>query len=85
MQPCGYLEVVAGNIRERGFREIWEESELFLKLRDPDNYKGKCGRCEYRVICGGCRARAFAATGDYLEEEPLCPYEPRRSKDVGLA
>ncbi len=85
VQPCGYLEVVAGNIRERGFREIWEESELFQKLRDPDNYRGKCGRCEYRVICGGCRARAFAATGDYLEEEPLCPYEPRRSKDVGLA
>ncbi|MBW2039119.1 MAG: heme b synthase [Deltaproteobacteria bacterium] len=75
-QPCGYLEITGGNIREKPFKEIWEEAEVFNKLRKLNNLKGKCGRCEYRVVCGGCRARAFAFTGDYLEEEPFCPYEP---------
>ncbi len=78
VQPCGYLEIIGGNIRERHFKEIWEEAEVFRKLRDLNNLKGKCGRCEYQVVCGGCRARAFALTGDYLEEEPFCPYEPLR-------
>jgi len=77
VQPCGYLEINVGNIRERPFQEIWEGAEVFLQLRDLDNLKGKCGGCEYRVVCGGCRARAYALHGDYLQEEPLCPYEPR--------
>jgi heme b synthase len=76
VQPCGYLEVVGGNIRETPFKVIWEEAEVFRKLRNLGNLKGKCGRCEYRVVCGGCRARASALSGDYLEEEPFCPYEP---------
>jgi len=80
VQPCGYLEVICGDIRERPFKEIWESSEVFLKLRDPQNYTGKCGLCEYRVVCGGCRARAYAATGDYLAEEPYCLWEPRRGE-----
>lgn len=76
IQPCGYLEVIAGNMRERPFQQVWEEAEVFEKLRDLKNLEGKCGRCEYRVVCGGCRARAFSLSGDYLAEEPFCPYQP---------
>jgi len=77
VQPCGYLEVDCGNIRERSFREIWENSPVFRDLRDFKQYRGKCGRCEYVRVCGGCRARAYESTGDYLAEEPLCLYQPR--------
>ncbi len=80
VQPCGYLPLVAGNVTERPFREIWETSELFLDLRNADLLKGKCGACGYRHVCGGCRARAYFATGDPLDEEPYCAYEPERSK-----
>ena len=55
-------------------------SPVFLKLRDYSNLKGKCGQCEYVRVCGGCRARAFEATGDYLAPEPLCTYEPLASR-----
>jgi radical SAM protein with 4Fe4S-binding SPASM domain len=75
--PCGYLPVLAGDLRRQSFAEIWENSLVFAQLREPANLKGKCGRCEFRNICMGCRARAFAATGDYLDEEPFCIYEPR--------
>ncbi len=74
--PCGYLPAKAGNIREKPFKEIWEESPLFRDLRDLRKLKGKCGKCEYKVTCGGCRARAFAKHGDYLESEPYCIYIP---------
>ncbi|WP_033396682.1 heme b synthase [Thermodesulfobacterium thermophilum] len=79
VQTCGYLEVPCGNLREQTFKEVWENSEVFNNLRDFSKYKGKCGRCEYIRVCGGCRARAYEATGDYLEEEPLCPYTPIKS------
>lgn len=75
VSPCGYLEVECGNIREKSFREIWEESTIFNELRNLTGYKGKCGRCRYLAICGGCRARAYTETGDYLEEEPNCIYQ----------
>ncbi len=80
VQPCGYLEVDSGNIRKQCFREIWESSPVFLALRDQSQYSSKCGRCEYFRVCGGCRARAFEATGNYLEEEPLCTFQPRKSR-----
>jgi heme b synthase len=83
VQPCGYLELDCGNVRERPFSEIWENSEVFRNLRDLSKYKGKCGRCEYLRVCGGCRARAYESTGDYLAEEPLCLYEPRSRKVSG--
>lgn len=73
---CGYLPVSAGNVRERSFREIWRESELFRLLRDESNLKGKCKFCEYRKICGGCRARAYSWDGDFMGEEPKCNYRP---------
>jgi radical SAM protein with 4Fe4S-binding SPASM domain len=77
--PCGYLPVLAGDLKEQSFGEIWENSEVFAKLRNPDELKGKCGICEYKKVCAGCRARAYAATGDYLEEEPYCIYRPRKN------
>ena len=75
--PCGYLPVLAGDLRQQPFAEVWENAAVFQALRDTDNLKGKCGHCEFRNVCMGCRARAFAATGDYLDEEPFCVYEPR--------
>jgi AdoMet-dependent heme synthase len=78
VQPCGYLEADSGNIREQSFQEIWKSSPVFLALRDQSQYSNKCGRCEYFRVCGGCRARAFEATGNYLEEEPLCTYQPKK-------
>ncbi|MCL6473253.1 MAG: SPASM domain-containing protein, partial [Firmicutes bacterium] len=78
VQPCGYFEKSAGNIKEQTFKEVWETSPLFTDLRDYDKLKGKCGVCEFKRICGGCRARAYEVTGDYLAEEPYCIYEPRR-------
>lgn len=72
--PCGYLPVAAGNIRSQSFAEIWETAPIFKELRER-KLKGKCGSCSYRKVCGGCRARAFAETGDYLESDPLCSFE----------
>jgi radical SAM protein with 4Fe4S-binding SPASM domain len=75
--PCGYLPVLAGDLRKQSFAEIWENATVFQELRDTSNLKGKCGYCEFRNVCMGCRARAFAATRDYLAEEPFCVYQPR--------
>lgn len=83
VQGCGYLDVAAGNIRDRSFNQIWTESRLFGELRDLSNLKGKCGACEYKYICGGCRARAYESTGDYLEAEPYCIYQPAALKKSG--
>lgn len=78
LQPCGFCDVQAGDLREFGFdlHAAQEASDVFRRLRDVDGYGGKCGACEFRVVCGGCRARALAAVGDYLAEEPACPYQP---------
>jgi heme b synthase len=78
--PCSYFPKSAGNIRERSFKDIWENSSLFRELRDFKSYKGKCGSCEYINVCGGCRARAYAVHGDYLEEEPFCGHLPVKMK-----
>jgi len=77
IQPCGYLELDCGQLSQRGFRDTWENSPIFRDLRDLNRYKGKCGRCEFIRVCGGCRARAYERTGDYLAEEPYCLYEPK--------
>jgi len=76
VQPCGYLPLSAGNVIEKSFPEIWENSELFATLRDFNTLKGRCGDCEYKGVCGGCRARAHYASGDYLQEEPFCLHNP---------
>jgi radical SAM protein with 4Fe4S-binding SPASM domain len=74
--PSGFLPVPCGNVRESSLLEIYRSHPVFLELRNPSLLKGKCNFCEYRDICGGSRARAFAMTGDYLAEEPFCAYEP---------
>jgi radical SAM protein with 4Fe4S-binding SPASM domain len=81
--PCSYFPKSAGNIRERSFKDIWENSELFKELRDFKKYKNKCGSCEYINVCGGCRARSYSVYGDYLEEEPFCGYMPRKLQKKG--
>jgi radical SAM protein with 4Fe4S-binding SPASM domain len=73
--PCPYLAISTGNIREQDFKEIWNKSELFGSLRNP-SLKGKCKGCAFRLVCGGCRARAYATYNDYLEEDPWCSYIP---------
>lgn len=80
VQGCGYLAVTAGNVREQPLSEIWRDSRLFNDLRQFDALKGKCGLCEYRRACGGCRARAYESTGDYMAEEPYCTYQPHSSR-----
>jgi len=80
LQPCGYLDLKCGNVREQGFKQSWFESEVFNNLRDFSKYKGKCGICEFRAVCSGCRARAYAVSKDYLEEEPYCVYKPKAKK-----
>lgn len=76
VQPCGYFDLQLGNVREKPLSAIWRESPVFDDLRHPERLKGKCGVCEYRAVCGGCRARAFARTGDYLAQEPYCAHVP---------
>lgn len=73
---CGFLPLSVGNVRDHGFSALYREAPLFQAFRDPARLGGACGACEYRVLCGGCRARAYAATGDPLAEEPDCAHEP---------
>jgi len=83
VQICGFLELEAGDLAQNdlNFEAIWKNSSLFQQIRDVDRYRGKCGYCEYRRLCGGCRARAYAVTGDFLAEEPFCVYQPAREKN----
>ena len=76
VQPCGFLHVNSGDVTRTSFAEIWKHSEVFNDLRNFSKLTGKCGACEYKRVCGGCRARAYEATGDYMAEEPLCSYQP---------
>jgi radical SAM protein with 4Fe4S-binding SPASM domain len=78
--PCGYLPLSAGNIRNQSLRDIWEESSLFQKLRDPSLLTGRCGACDFTEVCGGCRARGYHAYGHVLAEEPYCLYKPQRKE-----
>ncbi|MDE2730151.1 MAG: radical SAM protein [Bacteroidota bacterium] len=74
--PCPYMDVVAGSVLETSFTTIWQDSDVFAALRDPDRLSGRCGACEFKALCGGCRCRAFARFGDYLSEDPACTYQP---------
>lgn len=77
--PSGFLPVSAGNVRQSSIIELYRDSPLFREMRNPDLLKGRCGRCEFRQICGGSRSRAYAVTGDYLEEDASCIYDPPRA------
>lgn len=74
--PCPYMDMIAGNVRDGGFKAVWNGSQVLSELRDPELLEGRCGACEYKELCGGCRCRAYADTGNYLSEDPACPYEP---------
>jgi radical SAM protein len=76
VMPSGFLPLGAGSVRERSAVAIYRDSALFRELRDPAALGGRCGRCEYREVCGGSRARAYATSGDHLAEDPSCPYRP---------
>ncbi len=74
--PCGYLPVKCGNVLEEPLAKIWHNNEDLARMRDSNSLEGKCSVCGYRQICGGCRGRAYAATGNYMAEEPFCAYVP---------
>jgi radical SAM protein with 4Fe4S-binding SPASM domain len=74
--PCPYMNVTVGNLRDNSFSDIWNNSEEFTLLRSP-SLKGKCGACEFSLICGGCRARAYAEHNDMMDEDPWCVYPPK--------
>ncbi len=76
VMPSGFLPLSAGTVRTQGAIDIYRNSPLFRSLRDVTKLEGKCGRCEYREVCGGSRARAYATSGDYLAPDPSCPYVP---------
>ncbi len=78
--PCGYLPLAAGSLRREKFRDIWESAGIFASLRDAGHLEGKCGHCEFRSVCLGCRARAYGLTGNFLAAEPGCLYEPKSTR-----
>jgi radical SAM protein len=77
IMPSGFLPVDTGNVRQDDIVQVYREHTVFKALRDPEQLKGKCGICEYRDVCGGQRGRAYGVTGDYLETDPACVYEPQ--------
>ena len=74
--PCGYLPITCGNIRNQSLKDIWQHSDVFNSICEPDLLEGKCGLCRYKKICSGCRARAYEEFDNYLAEEPTCVYQP---------
>jgi radical SAM protein len=85
VQPSGFLPLSAGNVRAASPVDLYREAPLFTGLRDLARLRGRCGRCEFRAICGGSRARAYAASGDILGEDPLCAHQPAGSAPGGAA
>lgn len=85
IQPSGFLPIEAGNVRRDSLGRVYRKHPLFMALRDPDRLGGRCGRCEFRFVCGGSRARAFALSGDALSEDPACPYAPGAPAGDGTA
>ena len=83
--PSGFLPVTAGNVRKDSLVDVYRNSSLFRVLRDTDARLGKCGRCEYTKICGGSRSRAYALTGNYLEADPRCVYQPQERECAVMA
>ncbi len=82
IQPSGFLPIPAGNVRGEDLVHVYRDHPLFRTLRDPTRLEGRCAACPYRIVCGGSRSRAYATTGDYLGEDPACPFEPRAGEGV---
>ena len=76
LTPCPFIEDSVGNLKSRSFKDLWENAPLMIQLRDRKQLDGKCGTCEFSAMCSGCRARAFAETGNYMDPAPSCDYEP---------
>jgi radical SAM protein len=83
--PSGFLPVCRGNVKTGDLVSVYRDDEIFRRLRDPDALMGKCGRCEFRAICGGSRSRAYAATGSLVGSDPLCEYDPGPSARAPIA
>ncbi len=81
MTPCPYLPTFGGNLRKDSLQNIWQDSEVFQNIRKRDSLGGKCGECECHSVCGGCRARAFGVTNDYMAADPLCNFDVGSLKD----
>lgn len=79
--PCGYLPVNCGNVLKTPLKDIWLQNTDLATMRDSNRLEGKCGVCGYRQVCGGCRGRAFAETGNYMAEEPFCAYIPPQATE----
>ncbi|MBN2299234.1 MAG: radical SAM protein [Deltaproteobacteria bacterium] len=75
VQPCGFLQIPCGNIKDKPLSEIWSESSTLIRLRDTASLKGKCSTCLYKDTCGGCRARAYEVLGDFMKVDPICWYK----------
>ncbi|HXI65927.1 MAG TPA: SPASM domain-containing protein, partial [Gemmatimonadales bacterium] len=84
VHPSGFLPFSAGNVRTDDVVSIYRDAPLFRRLRRPESFTGRCGRCEFHSYCGGSRARAYAASGDPFSEDPLCAYQPRRAAAPSL-
>jgi radical SAM protein len=82
VHPSGFLPIAAGSVLGEGVLDVYRNAPLMRALRDPDCFRGKCGICEYRYVCGGSRARAFAMTGDPFAADPLCAYQPKGGEPV---
>lgn len=82
--PCPFLQISAGNIRKQSLFEIWQNSKILQDLRNRNLLTGKCGSCEYKYVCGGCRARAYIYTGNLFGEDPLCPIETFQERQISL-
>lgn len=83
--PCPYIELSAGNIGQKGFWSVWEGSRLLQSLRNPSLLEGRCGGCEYKLLCGGCRARALVDAGNLMGEDPNCEYIPKGGSVIQVA
>ncbi|WP_096198992.1 TIGR04053 family radical SAM/SPASM domain-containing protein [Bacillus sp. FJAT-45350] len=80
--PSGFLPIKCGSVREQSLGDIYRNSPILQQLRNKSALKGKCGVCEYKELCGGSRARAYAVTGDYLESDPTCAYIPMKLREL---
>jgi radical SAM protein with 4Fe4S-binding SPASM domain len=80
--PAGFLPLGAGNVRKDRLVDVYRNAPLFRALHDPAQFEGRCGVCEFNALCGGSRARAFAATGNPCASDPLCIYEPREGRSI---
>ncbi len=80
LKPCSYFPISDANIFETPFSKAWFESKIFNDIRNFSSYRGRCGRCGFKGVCGGCRVRAYWQSGDYLAEDPICDYEPPLKK-----